>query len=554
MFLGTGAEPHAIFRVALPLVSKDSLQGSLLAGVLWLAVGLTLKQTSIATAQTLGLGAAARIVTHVRTTIAANLVNARFSYLDSLRTGVPRQIVVAEAAKFQPATSAFVNMAGSVFSTTLLLGLLLAISPALTGVLLLVILPLAPLKLRLTLEVHRSSRIHLDSKLDLMDKLNEVLLGIRQVKLLNLQRQFLAGLVSASRNTERHFRRAKLLTAWEPVFVLTATLGSMLVIRWLGRTLDLAPVDQMLAFFFALFQAVPHLNKANLALNNLLKARPSLVVCAKYFTLPPASLEPEADVEWKSEPIAHLAFRRVSFQHATGNDVLREVSLEARRGELVAVVGESGAGKSTLAHLLLGMYPVTSGAILLDGKAVANLDAAQIRASIAFMTQDLHLFNTTIEEVIRAGSSTLTVTEVERAASDAEADSFIASLPKGYGTKVGERGVRLSGGQRQRLILAQIYARGTSVVMLDEATSALDLAVEKRILENLSRHKRDKIILIISHRLASLEVADRIYVLEHGRVTESGTWSELMEERGAFWRLSQRETSGSSDERKGGAG
>jgi len=182
-----------------------------------------------------------------------------------------------------------------------------------------------------------------------------------------------------------------------------------------------------------------------------------------------------------------------------------------------------------------------SGRILLDDRDVSEIGLATLRSTVGVVSQDIHLFNTSVLDLIRGGDPEMPLERVEQAARQAEADVFIRGLPQGYRTKVGERGVRLSGGQRQRLMLAQVYARRTPVVILDEATSALDLVTERQILRKLQAERAERITLVVTHRLANLTDVDRIYVLEAGRIVEAGRWEELLAREGTFARLLHRQ-------------
>jgi ABC-type multidrug transport system fused ATPase/permease subunit len=539
--LGGGGELAGIFQRAKELLPSGPSHEAVVSGVLLLALGFLLRQLFGAGANTLAFLAGARIVTHVRSELTTNLLAARFAFLDRLKTGTPRQIVVQEVGTINKASRALVNLAGSAVAALLVIGLLVTLSPTLSLLVLLLALLLAPLKVLYALQVHRASNAYIETKLSLMDKLNETLLGIRQIKLLFAQERFLKELQETSRLAERRFRRASVLQAWDPVLVQVSALGAVLLILLLNRLVPLVPLSQLIAYFFLLYRLLPIVDTFNDAFNLLLTLRPSLVQVARFFPLPESALEQPGPAGAPLRRVERLAVSEVSFSYGADGEVLSDVSLHAEVGELVAIVGESGSGKTTVSSLLLGMYAPDRGSITLDGVPLSQIGLRSLRGTVALMTQDVHLFNTTIREVIRGSDPRIGAEEIEQAARDAEADAFIRSFKAGYDTQVGERGVRLSGGQRQRLLLAQTYARRTPVIVLDEATSALDVTTEKRIMENLARHRAGRIILIITHRLANLASADRAYVLEAGRVVESGGFSELLARRGALWRMQQRQ-------------
>ncbi len=545
--VGGGGSLPPLFEQARQLFASASSQQTVVTGIFWVALSFLLRQLFAAGTQTMAFLAAARIVTYIRSELTSNLLEARFSFLDRLKTGTPRQIVVQEAGAVNKASRTLVSLAGNVVAGVLMVVLLVTLSPLLTGLLLLLLVLAAPLKLLYSLQVHRTANAHMDAKLRLMDKLNETLLGIRQIKLLNAQRFFRRDLEESSVETERLFRRANILQAWDPVLVQVATLLTVLLTLLFNQVVSIAPISLLIAYFILLYRLLPIVDSANTSFNLLLTLRPSLVQVARFFPLPPGALEEPGPQGAPAEHVDRLELDDVCFSYGPDGEVLSHVSLEARAGELVAIVGESGSGKTTISHLLLGMYHPATGSIRLDGRGLQEINLTALRSTVALMTQDVHLFNTSIREVIRGCDPRIGVDEIERAARDAEAEAFIRGFRKGYDTIVGERGVRLSGGQRQRLQLAQTYARRAPVIVLDEATSALDVVTERRIMETLARHRQGRILLIITHRLANVEAADRVYVLEQGRVVECGRFGELVERRGALWRMAERQRERGAD-------
>jgi ATP-binding cassette subfamily B protein len=238
-----------------------------------------------------------------------------------------------------------------------------------------------------------------------------------------------------------------------------------------------------------------------------------------------------------------VRFDHVSFQYEPSRPILRDVSFIIPPGRTVAVVGRSGSGKSTLARLLLRFYDPTTGSIRLDGQDVGRLNPSSVRQAIGVVPQDTVLFNDTIGYNIAYGRLGASRAEVEAAARAAHIDKLIESLPAGYDTPVGERGVKLSGGEKQRLAIARAILKNPPILVFDEATSALDSDSEQAIQQELDRLAENRSTLIIAHRLASIVAAHEILVMDQGRVVERGSHLELLRRKGLYsrlWLLQQR--------------
>jgi subfamily B ATP-binding cassette protein MsbA len=217
--------------------------------------------------------------------------------------------------------------------------------------------------------------------------------------------------------------------------------------------------------------------------------------------------------------------------------VLSEVSFAIRRGETVALVGPSGGGKTTLCNLVPRFFDVTEGRILLDEVDIRDLKLASLRSLIGLVTQETVLFNDTVRANIAYGRQDLSLDRVREAAAAAYADDFILAMPQGYDTLIGEGGVRLSGGQRQRLAIARALLKDAPILILDEATSMLDTESEMLVQKALENLMRSRTTMVIAHRLSTVTHADRIFVVDAGRVVEEGTHDQLLAGNGLYRRL-----------------
>ena len=237
-----------------------------------------------------------------------------------------------------------------------------------------------------------------------------------------------------------------------------------------------------------------------------------------------------------------VAFDDVSFAYEADRPILRGVSFAVAPGEKVAIVGPSGAGKSTIARLLYRFYDVQGGRVLVDGRDVTSVTQASLRDAVGMVPQDTVLFNDTIGYNIRYGRPDASDAEVERAARLAQVHAFVEGLPKGYDTLVGERGLKLSGGEKQRVAIARTILKDPALLILDEATSALDSATERDLLDAMRKVSAGRTSLVVAHRLSTVVDADRIVVLDQGRVAEGGTHEALLSEGGLYARLWQQQS------------
>jgi len=241
-----------------------------------------------------------------------------------------------------------------------------------------------------------------------------------------------------------------------------------------------------------------------------------------------------------------VAFDHISFAYAPaaqgGAPTLSDISLTVKPGETVALVGPSGGGKSTLLSLLPRFYDVTAGAVTVNGRDIRELRLHDLRSKIALVTQEPFLFDDTLAANIAYGRPGASQAEIEAAAAAAAAHDFITALPEGYQTRAGEAGLRLSGGQRQRIAIARAFLKDAPILLLDEATSALDTESEALVQAALDRLMKGRATLMIAHRLSTVRHADRIHVIEAGRIVESGSHAQLVRKGGLYARLARQQS------------
>ncbi|MDH5483935.1 MAG: ABC transporter ATP-binding protein/permease [Gammaproteobacteria bacterium] len=255
-------------------------------------------------------------------------------------------------------------------------------------------------------------------------------------------------------------------------------------------------------------------------------------------------IQDSADARELKVSDARVVFDNVSFAYNPDRQILHNISFEIPSGHKLAVVGPSGAGKSTLARLLFRFYETTGGSIRIDGQAIDEVSQASLRESIGIVPQDTVLFNDTIFHNIQYAKPSATEDEVRRAARLANIDRFIESLPKGYQTVVGERGLKLSGGEKQRVAIARVILKNPRILVFDEATSSLDSQTEQVILQSLKEVAESHTTLVIAHRLSTIIDAEQILVMDQGRIVEQGSHASLLEQKGVYanlWAMQQQE-------------
>lgn len=378
------------------------------------------------------------------------------------------------------------------------------------------------------------------SSADNQSFLVEAVNGMETMKSLSMEPQMQARWEQQSVEQTRTARESERLTSSLSQAAQFLNKGTVAITLWLGAQAVIAgdmTAGQLIAFNMMVGRVMaPSLRIAQL-FQQLSQTRVSVQRLGEIFD---ARTEPASSLSADSLPPMHgrVRFDQVHFRYAPEMpEALREVSFDVEAGEVVGIVGASGAGKTSLLRLLQRLYVPQSGRVLVDGVNIAEVDPTWLRRQIGAVTQDSVLFNATVRENISAANPQLSIQQIEHAARLAAADAFIRELPQAYDTSVGERGLQLSAGQRQRIALARALACDPRILILDEPTSALDAHVEHEIQTHLREMVRGRTVFVVSHRLSMLRVADRVMVLDGGRLVESGPPERLLDAEGPFARL-----------------
>ncbi|TMQ68933.1 MAG: ABC transporter ATP-binding protein, partial [Candidatus Eisenbacteria bacterium] len=375
---------------------------------------------------------------------------------------------------------------------------------------------------------------------DLTAILHETITGARVVRAFGMERFEVDRFTRVNEAFYRAFvRMRRIALAARPFSEFALVVVAMAMLWFGGREIftghTLAP-HQFVLFVTALLTTVsPTKSLAEVSAN----LQQGIAAATRLFEL----LDTTPEVQDRSGARALSPFREairyegISFAYADGPPVLQDLSFEVRRGEVVALVGSSGAGKSTAMDLLPRFYDPSAGRITIDGVDLREARLDSIRAQLGIVTQETILFHDTVRNNIAYGLESASEEAVRAAAIAAHAHGFVQELPQGYSTMIGERGVKLSGGERQRLAIARALLKNPPLLLLDEATSALDLESERLVQDALERLMRDRTVIVIAHRLSTVQHADRIVVLEKGHVVAMGTHDQLLDQDGLYRRL-----------------
>ena len=486
-----------------------------------------------------------RVVADVRKAVYNHVLALSPGFFEVTRTGDVLTRLTADTTLLQTVIASSASVA--IRNTFLFLGgaaMLAVTSPKLSGIVALVVpLVVVPI-IVFGRKVRRLSRASQDRVADVGAYVDESLANIRTVQAFGhegVDRDRFFARAEEAYGTAMLRVRAR---AWLTTTVIILVFGAIGIILWLGARDVIAgglSPGQLSAFVFYAILVAASVGALSEVIGELQRAagateRLSELMQAKSEVAPPANPLPlprpvRGDVE----------MRGVTFHYPSRPDdaALRDYSLTVPAGQTVALVGPSGAGKSTVFQLLLRFYDPSKGSIMLDGVNIADLDPAEMRAQIGLVPQEPAIFSADAWENIRYGRPDATDEKVRAAAEAAAATEFLDLLPQGFNTFLGERGIRLSGGERQRVAIARAILRGSRVLLLDEATSALDAESERAVQGALERLMQDRTTLVIAHRLATVLKADRIVVMDGGKIIDTGTHAELTQRGGLYGRLAK---------------
>jgi ATP-binding cassette subfamily B protein len=510
---------------------------------------------ALAIAALLALGSAARfyLVTWLGERVIADIRRAIFDRVIGMSPGFYERIMTGEVlSRLTTDTTLVLSVISSsaAFALRNLLtlfggfALLLVTSPKLTGFVLLgVPLVVAPI-LALGRRLRRLSRENQDRVAESSARASESLLAAQTVQAYTHEARSRAAFGDL---TERAFdaaRRRIRTRAVMTAIVIFLVFGAVVAVLWIGardvRAGTMSPGELIQFVIYAVIVA-SSTGALSEIWGELQRAAGATERMVELLNATDTVTDPPAPVPLPGRAQGAIAFEGVTFRYPSRPDApaLHDLTLRIEPGETVALVGPSGAGKSTVFQLLLRFFDPDSGRIAIDGTDLRALARVDLRRQLALVPQEPAVFATTVRENIRFGRPEASDAEVEAAAGAAAADGFVAALPQGYDTLVGERGVLLSGGQRQRIAIARAILRDAPILLLDEATSALDAESERAVQQAVETLAKGRTTLVIAHRLATVKRADRIVVIQDGRIVAEGTHGALVAEGGLYARLAR---------------
>ena len=484
------------------------------------------------------------LITDLRNRLYDTILRRSISFFSRYSTGTLVSTVVNDVEKVQVTlTIALAEFLQQFFTLVFLIGVVIVLGHKLALVLLIFVPFVVVSAGKIGRRVRTTTRKGQDKLADIQNILHESIAGNRIVKAFGMETWESTRFRAAARKLFRaNLKSVAVQAVSSPLMDIIGALAGALLL-WVGRNQinsGIMTPGAFIAFIIAVFRLYDPVRKMAFFNNSFQQA---LGASQEIFRV----IDEEDEVRERPDAISLPAFRErvrfenVSFSYNGANgpetEILHNVNLETRAGEVVAIVGSSGAGKTTLVNLIPRFFDVTAGAIRIDGHDIRDVTLASLRAQIGVVTQETILFNDTVRNNIAYGQPHVTEEAVVEAAKAALAHDFILRLPDGYDTMIGERGLRLSGGERQRIAIARALLKNAPILILDEATSSLDTESEALVQGALQNLISGRTVFVIAHRLTTVRHADRIVVLEGGRIADSGTHEDLLTRLGTYRKL-----------------
>ncbi len=517
--------------------SKDTafIYSVILFGVIALSSLFALTSTSLSS------WVSNKVIMDLRVNMFSKLLRLPKSYFDKNTTGETLSKLTYDVEQISAAASVIWLELIKSLLTVIILIVYLFYKNYLLSLSLLILLPLVYLAVKIsTIRIRKGSKKVLDSMGKMTHLLDENISGSDLVKIYNAQSHE-EGKFSQLVKTIRQQRFKVDVAGGVNTSIVNILIGLCLaIVVYFSSTFLAMSAGDFLAFFTAMAMLV----KPSKSLININKPLQNAVIAGtSIFGLIDEKPEYSPQSNKVSNPIGDISFQNVSFSYGDKTQSLKNVNLNIKNGETIALVGTTGSGKTTLVNLLTRFYNPTSGKIFINNEDIISFDLEYFRSNFSYVDQNVRLFNDSISGNIAFGQKdTMSKETIANAAKISNSNEFIEKLDNKYDSQIGEDGVTLSGGQRQRLSIARAIAKDSPILILDEATSALDSATEKLVQTAINKMQKGRTTIIIAHRLSTVKNADRIIVLKDGEIIEQGTHSELIKASGEYLKLTQQQT------------
>lgn len=538
--LTTGLElvPPQLIRIVIDDVIQGGREGLLLWVMLALLAVLGARNLCTSLRIRLNNKVEQQVVHDLRRQVFAALQRLSLSYYENRSTG---EIMSRVTGDTEHVERIFIDGVEGLLSASLtLIGITVILFWVNWKLALLALLPIPILVVSasvFTRRVHHYYHLIRKGAAEMNAYLQDALSGIRETMGFNRQLHEQTRFDSRSwQYSQGNLRAMYLWSIYSPAMMFVGSLGTVLIL-WYGagevrrEHMTVGELVMFLGYLALFYVPINQIHSVNHMLQHALAASDRVF---EVLDMPPDVRDRPGAVQPVPRLCGEVVFDRVGFSYRPDVPVLEELSLTVKPGEHIALVGPSGAGKSTMLKLLMRFYDVTGGAVLIDGYDVRDLPLAFVRSQIGLVQQEPFLFNGTVRDNILYGDLSADQARVEEAARAARAHDFIADLPEGYETWIGERGVKLSVGQKQRISIARVLLKDPPIVVFDEATSNIDTETEVKIREALLDLTRGRTTFVIAHRLSTLHHVDRIVVVEHGRIVEVGVHADLLAQGGVY--------------------
>jgi len=521
--------------VGFTLTAITFLMGSIINA------GLATFQTSFST----------RFIIKVRCEIFEKLYQSSLSYLDNQKKGSLITMIINESRSCFNVLKSTLQLIVAFFRSILLIGVLVGISPHLTivvffisGIFLYETVFISRILKKLSvLAVEKTRAMTVDA--------DESLQGIKLVKLFNLHEKMTTSFRNNCSVADFTNRKQSLIIQWQSVLANVFLVISVLSLIYLNITFSFVAISLMLTFLYTLQKLNTSLTQINQDFGFFNSEVPRLDRIIEFFDHNKIIIEKSGHLKSEQLIKKNLIFDNVSLNYSSNilkntsakknEGILQNISFTINKGQTIALVGESGSGKSSLANLIVKLYEPSGGRILIDEIDLCDFDLYFLRSKIGLVNQDTILFNKSIRDNLMFGNESATEKEMIDASKKAKAHEFVTQFPNGYNTLIGDRGVKLSGGQRQRLNIAQVFLKKPEIMILDEATSNLDTKSEEFIKDSINIISKNCTSIIIAHRLSTVRNANKVIVLEKGRIVEEGDWESLINSEGIFYKMVQKQ-------------